>query len=144
MSTQPGPDRQVAFHLGTVLTKSLRDIYGAFDGDLTMALVLGELGLYCAAPLHDTRHDDKRPRNFRCCNAYSISTASGVPPETVRRKLDKLIALGWVIKMEDGNMGLNPQHEPPLTVLFADYHRNMLQAMRDTVAVLEGIETGES
>ena len=59
MSTQPGPDRQVAFHLGKVLTKSLRDIYGAFDGDLTMALVLGELGQYSAAPLHDTRHNKR-------------------------------------------------------------------------------------
>jgi hypothetical protein len=139
MQNQPGPDRQVAFLLGKVLTQSLREIYRFFDGDLTMALVLGELGQYSAAQLHDTR-DNKPSRSFRCCNAYSISTASGVPPETVRRKLDKLIALGWVIKMEGGNVGLNPQHDPPLAIIFSEYNRNMLQAMRETVALLEGIE----
>ncbi|MEI7431672.1 MAG: hypothetical protein WCL27_14550 [Betaproteobacteria bacterium] len=140
MQNQPGPDRQVAFQLGKVLTQALREIYRAFDGDLTMALVLGELGQYSAAPLHDKRHN-QRSRNFRCCNAYSISTASGVPPETVRRKLDKLIALGWIIKTEDGNLGLNPQHDPPLAIVFSEYNRNMLQVMRETVALLEGIES---
>ena len=143
MPTQPGPEQQVAFQIGKVITQSLREIYRAFDGDLTMALVLGELGQYSAAPLHDTRHN-KRSRNFRSCNAYSISTASGVPAETVRRKLDKLPAQGWVIKMEDGSLGLNPQHDPPLAIIFSEYNRNMLQAMRDTVALLEGVELEKS
>ena len=46
--------------------------------------------------------------------------------------------------MEDGSLGLNPQHDPPLAIIFSEYNRNMLQAMRDTVALLEGVELEKS
>jgi len=132
-------EQRIAFQLGKVLTQALRESYRAFDGDLTMALVLGELGQYAAAPSHEDLLN-KRSRNPRGSNAYSISAASGIPRETVRRKLDKLIARGWIIETPDGKLALNPAQDPPLAVLFADYNRQILQAMREAIALVDQIE----
>lgn len=139
MTTPPTFEQRSAFLLGKVMTQALRETYQAFDGDLTMALVLGELGQHAAAPMHEPSHHH-RSRDPRSSNAYSIAAASGIPRETVRRKLDKLIARGWVIETPDGKLGLNLQHEPPLTTLFADYHRRLLLTMREAIALLD--ETG--
>ena len=132
-------EQQIAFHLGKVLTQALRDSYRAFDGDLTMALVLGELGQHAAAPVHEALWN-KRSRNPRASNAYSISAASGIPRNTVRRKLDQLIARGWIIETPDGKLTLNPAQDPPLAALFADYNRQILQTMREAIARVDEIE----
>ena len=36
--------------------------------------------------------------SFFACNALSISEVTGIPRETVRRKLAKLVDLGWIQK----------------------------------------------
>jgi DNA-binding GntR family transcriptional regulator len=33
---------------------------------------------------------------MRGCNAFSLSQATGVPRETVRRKIKQLVKLGWI------------------------------------------------
>ena len=142
MQTSLDVERQIAFHLGKVLTHSLRESYRAFDGDLTMALVLGEIGQYSAAPVHEpVRH--KYLGSFRTCNAHSISIASGIPRETVRRKLDKLLARGWIIEMENGAVGLNPEHEPSLAVVCSDFNHRILQSLRETMGALTKIDDTE-
>lgn len=137
--TQLSPEEEIAFLLGKVMTQALRDLYRAFDGDISMALILGELGEYAAALRHTPLQKNRR-QHLRTSNAHSIAAASGMPRETVRRKLNKLMAKGWIIEMPNGNLGLNPQHEPPLTTLFADYNRRLLEAMRDAVKKLEHLE----
>lgn len=139
MSTPLTSDRLIAFHLGGVMTKALRELYKTFNGDLVMALVLGELGQYVAGPLHDSP-STKRSSKIRSINAYSISIASGIPRETVRRKLDKLLERGWVVETPDGKLGLNLEHDPPLAALFSDYNRQMLKDMRETIERLDRIE----
>jgi predicted ArsR family transcriptional regulator len=37
-------------------------------------------------------------------NAFSISQATGIPRETVRRKIDKLEKKGWVVKNDQGEV----------------------------------------
>ena len=56
------------------MTSRLRAMYQAYDGDLTQYLP---------------------------CNALSISDVTGIPRETVRRKLAKLVDLGWIEKTPD-------------------------------------------
>jgi DNA-binding IclR family transcriptional regulator len=46
---------------------------------------------------------------MRPCNALSISEATGIPRETVRRKIDMLINKGWVYKNEKGHIYLTPE-----------------------------------
>jgi hypothetical protein len=92
----------------------LRHIYAGFDGDLALAIVLGEIGhrqvghLFAdprrvtkemERELHEGRQWDHA---FRHTNAYSISEATGIPRETVRRKVAQLIAMGWVEKSPEG------------------------------------------
>ena len=131
-------EQWIAIHLGRVITRVLRDCYRTFDGDLTMALVFGELGQYVAAPLHEPSRY-RHAHGARGSNVYSISAASGIPRQTVRRKLDRLIARGWIIENPDGKLTLNLAHDPPLATLFADDNRQLLQAMREAVERLERI-----
>ncbi len=86
------------------MTSRLRAMYQAYDGDLTLCLVLGEI-----ASRNTERFIDERrgyiPRSLSApapqllaCNALSISEVTGIPRETVRRKLAKLMDLGWIEK----------------------------------------------
>ena len=38
------------------------------------------------------------------CNAYSIAAATGLPRETVRRKIGRLIELGWICREDNGHL----------------------------------------
>lgn len=87
------------------MTYRLRAMYQAYDGDLTLSLVLGEIAVrntenffperfYGNHTLSQMPQDRKRLP----CNALSISDVTGIPRETVRRKLAKLLELGWIEK----------------------------------------------
>ena len=83
------------------LTLRLRSLYQAFDGDLTMCLVLCEIAMRNTERFYDARNPtsaEPTKEDYLPCNALSISEVTGIPRETVRRKLAKLIKMGWVIK----------------------------------------------
>jgi DNA-binding transcriptional ArsR family regulator len=48
--------------------------------------------------------DSDRTKHLEPTNAFSISQATGIPRETVRRKIDKLEKKGWVTKDEEGGL----------------------------------------
>ena len=128
-------DHELAFHVSEAILPALRELYRTFDGDITLALVLGEIGQYGAASLYlDGRSPDHQPR---CCNALSIAQASGIPRETVRRKLKKLLDAGWIAECQHGGYAINPKAGPTLATRFADYHLNLLVAMRTTIAQID-------
>lgn len=90
----------------------LRTLYQAFDGDIPMALVLGEIGQattrrFTEASRHDALPIESAdagvlPGAERPCNAFSASVASGVPRETARRKVRELAERGWIAPMAGG------------------------------------------
>lgn len=90
----------------------LRALYLAFDGDIPMALVLGEIGQASTRRFTEASRGDKLaiedadagafPGAERPCNALSASMASGVPRETARRKVRELAARGWIVAREGG------------------------------------------
>ena len=99
-------------------------LYEKFDGDLLLALVLGEIairnlqGVFQVRPEEPyTVLDREAERAFveqrfplerlRPANTISIAMATGVPRETVRRKIDKLVERGWVDRHESGHLYLN-------------------------------------
>lgn len=88
------------------MTSRLRAMYQAYDGDLTLCLVLGEIASRNTERFYDERRG-YQPDSFNCqrqylpCNALSISDVTGIPRETVRRKLAKLVDLGWIEKTPD-------------------------------------------
>lgn len=94
-------------------------LYHEFEGDLVMSIVLGEIGHHSVSPVftsrgssdsnHDLRDLWSRKDNQRVlasCNAFSLSAATGIPRETIRRKVRILIKRGWVKQNEKGEMFL--------------------------------------
>lgn len=86
-------------------------IYQLFDGDLAMVIVLGEISHHNMSD-HFNPHALENPRvndihdwrGLEGCNALSISHATGIPRETVRRKITELKRRGWLA--DDGGKGL--------------------------------------
>jgi hypothetical protein len=99
---------EVTYVLGRFFTEHFIRVYKAFDGDLTAAIVLGTIGQYNYRRYYDEIGKDA-PEGFqnlaargahrahaRPCNAMSVSQSTGIPRETVRRKIRELIARGWL------------------------------------------------
>ncbi len=139
LDTPPCAVEIATYQISQTMLHALREIYRLFDGDIVLAMVLGELGQHAISGNHKGGVPGQRAK-LRHSNAHSISAASGIPRETVRRKLDKLLAKGWVIELPDGGLSLNPALDAPLHLQFVDYNRELLAHMRQTVSTLEGIE----
>lgn len=76
-----------------------------FDGDLDAMLILLTLSLgterenWREALLEEADQGGA----VRVTNTLSISHATGIPRETVRRKLEAMEANGWILRDENGN-----------------------------------------
>lgn len=100
--------QEVSYLLGRFMTEHLVRLYEAFDGDLTAAIVLGTIGQYnyrryldsqsagTGEPLSTVLEAGKHVPHARPCNAMSVSQSTGIPRETVRRKIRKLLDKGWL------------------------------------------------
>ena len=69
-------------------------------------MVLGEIASRNTERFYDERRGYQPAsfngeRQYLPCNALSISDVTGIPRETVRRKLAKLVDLGWIEKTPD-------------------------------------------
>ncbi|MEI8164474.1 MAG: hypothetical protein WCI19_15170 [Betaproteobacteria bacterium] len=112
--------------LGTLInrftTGYLRRAYQVFEGDLVMALVFGEIAQYNISRALRTlmAESEKKPQNWRQlvkafelekvapCNALSISEATGIPRETVRRKVRELEARKWLVREGTNRLSVSP------------------------------------
>ncbi len=106
--------RVAALHLARYNLRYLVRLYGAFDGDLLLPIVLGEVGLYnmgglalsdgAGVPSCCTNEDTFDRLALRPCNAFSISSSTGIPRETVRRKVSHLIQHGYIDRDSKGGL----------------------------------------
>jgi hypothetical protein len=99
---------ELAYLLNHYLTEHLVRVSRAFGGDLTAAVVLGTIAHHnlrrfhdevvtkSAESMHDLVQRGAHREYLRPCNAMSVASATGVPRETVRRKIAWLVARGWV------------------------------------------------
>ncbi len=112
--------------LGTLInrftTGYLRRAYQVFDGDLVMALVFGEIAQYnvSRALRKLMAESEKKPQNWKHlvtaftlekvapCNALSISEATGIPRETVRRKVRELEVRQWLRREGSNRLSVAP------------------------------------
>jgi hypothetical protein len=99
---------EFSYLLNHYLTEHLARVNRAFEGDLTAALVLGTIAHQNLRRFHEEvamrspesmqalilsgAHRD----HLRPCNAMSVAASSGIPRETVRRKVAWLVERGWV------------------------------------------------
>jgi hypothetical protein len=94
------------------LTRFLIECRRTFDGDLELFLVLAVIGdrtfsLRMADPAMDyeTWQSGKGPYTKpEQINATSIALYSGIPRETVRRKVQELMQKGWVERDAKGHL----------------------------------------
>lgn len=96
------------------LGRRMKSLYRTFAGDLVMAMVMSEIWQYNLGRYFDRSGAEgatkilnnpvARQAVLPPCNAYSISQVLGVPSETVRRKVFKLVELGWVKRGNDGEL----------------------------------------
>ncbi len=112
--------RQAAIIMARHEIRGLKRFYEAFDHDILLALLLGEIALHNVGALENSRTivamngngngaTESQEASFhgcvlRPCNAYSIAAATGLPRETVRRKIGRLAELGWVVKRSNGHL----------------------------------------
>lgn len=70
---------------------------------MVLCLVLGEIATRNTDLIRPERNDYNRPnapqRQYLPCNALSIEKVTGIPRETVRRKIAKLLDLGWIERL---------------------------------------------
>ncbi len=95
------------------------DVLKAFDGDFRLFLILclvGRATLQARAGLSDngSRAQDGRAEGL---NASDIAFASGIPRETVRRKLADLARRGWLVCDGQGMWRLAPDDDSRATGL---------------------------
>ena len=86
---------QVQYHYVQFLTEHLADCARTFSGDLTKVLVLAVLGQR-HIEAQTSVQKDKAAGQSSAMSASRIADVTGLPRETVRRKLDALSDLGWV------------------------------------------------
>lgn len=89
-------------------------VYECFEGDIALAIVLGEVALHNvsrfqnidkALPPGIAFWDSPDIRKLLLpCNALSISQSTGIPRETVRRKIARLVKLGWMEQNAKGEV----------------------------------------
>jgi DNA-binding transcriptional ArsR family regulator len=89
------------------LSEHLADCARAFDGDLAQLLVLAVLG---QERLEAVRRDGPSAAPS-AMNATRIADVTGLPRETVRRKLARLEARGWIHRVDRAGWVLTSDDE---------------------------------
>lgn len=95
--------------------RSLRRLFEEFERDILLPLLLGEIALHNIGALENSGEAnvgierDRFAAVMRPCNAYSIAAATGLPRETVRRKIVRLVELGWITRHGNGHLFLTPR-----------------------------------
>lgn len=104
----------IAYRMNQFLLPHLAQVYARFGGDIECALILGEIAHYSAEAIFGREPvfegADAIPNEqvkelvgrLKKCNALSISMVTGIPRETVRRKIRWLEQQGWIAKDDKG------------------------------------------
>ena len=105
----------VAIIMARFFLRYLKLLYREFEGDLVLPIVLGEIAHHnlfrfysfkgdCVEINEQSANYPERMKHLEPTNAYSISQVTGIPRETVRRKIDKLQEKGWAVRNDRGEV----------------------------------------
>lgn len=94
-------EEDALFCLSLFVHRYLTAIYDRLGLDLVSLTLLDEIARHNLEPLTKDGctafpRDASQVKKMRGCNAFSLSQATGVPRETVRRKIKQLTDLGWI------------------------------------------------
>lgn len=109
---------EMSFLIGRFMTDHLIRVHRQFEGDLVAALVLATVAnrnmqrYYEDVARKSGEGLDKlvdagdHLAHMRHCNAYSVASATGIPRETVRRKVRWLEQKGWLTVGTRGELSI--------------------------------------
>lgn len=111
---------EISLRMSHFFIRYLNAIYQAFEGDLAAVIVMGEIAHHNVSrgfssqgplpPFKEKLYDDpNRYAKLEPCNAFSLAVATGIPRETVRRKIDHLVKRGWLKREADGGLCMLPE-----------------------------------
>lgn len=141
---------RAAYLFSSFTVPYMRNIYREFGGDMLLNLVLGEIGTRNVGYFFDAAKDSlssetvlndvaEHQRLLRPCNTLSISEATGIPRETVRRKVVMLVKKGWVYKNEKGHIYLTPEVAKHFEDFLFDSIESLLPSAQALLEVLSKI-----
>jgi hypothetical protein len=142
----------IAVMMGHFFLRYLNRLYREFDGDLILPIVLGEIAHHNITKLYSSDgsclkvRDEAdaypdRMKHLEPTNAYSISQATGIPRETVRRKIDKLVKKGWILKNSRGGVAISETVADHFT---EDFNKKLLADLLETSeCIREILEKGK-
>ena len=105
---------QISHLIAEFTVPLMRKLYHQFDGDMVQMIIFGEISLHNVsqffrkggADVPEKLLDDMELRNklMNSCNVLSISEATGIPRETVRRKVDQLLQKGLLYRDKNNRL----------------------------------------
>jgi hypothetical protein len=113
----PANSRLFVYLAAKYLHRIERERRGLYFGDLNLALVAEIIGASGAEPgMRDAAFRQKHQhfntamsvQEQRAVNATSISITAGIPRETVRRKIRRLLKLGYLVEKEPARYVVKP------------------------------------
>lgn len=112
---------QIYFVVFSFICRFNRRDQGLNQRDPVMAMVASEIWLHNIGRLLERNpgcritpalnDDSKRRELLPKCNSYSLAQYLGLPPQTVRRKVQALVDLGWVMRSDKGELSATAAYE---------------------------------
>jgi predicted transcriptional regulator len=110
---------EIATLMGWFFLRYLGRMYEKFEGDFVLAMVLGEIAHHNICHYYSKGKPRTRKKvtgltshqawnDLEPCNAFSLSTATGIPRETIRRKISILVKRGWIQRHSTGGYIILP------------------------------------
>lgn len=136
---------EYTYLVGRFMVEHLVRVHRAFEGDIAAAVVLGTIAHYnyrrfyeevvqhSREPMRDLCARGEHLPLMRPCNAMSVSESTGIPRETVRRKIKWLIARGWVRQEGRDRLCVGPT----VGTEFAQFDAEMLEHFNHLLGMLQ-------
>lgn len=157
LSGSAANSRLFVYMIGNYVHRLERDRRDLYFGDLDLARVAEIIGTAGVEPGMRDAAFRAEHRSFdsvvgvegqRAVNATSIASASGIPRETVRRKLSKLLKLGFIVEKGRARYVLKPGvlQQPERQATFARGMQQTVHFMNECLeqGVLQWVPAGKT
>lgn len=139
-------EHEIALHMSHFFLDYLKNLYREFEGDLAMVIVLAEIahhstsGCFTPGPGSGSAMRLPTANDLPSCSAYSLAAATGLPRETVRRKIARLSDRGWVEKAGRAEVRLTAKVAEYFT---PDFNIRLLDSLLETSDRIRGVLASE-
>jgi hypothetical protein len=132
-----------------MFVRHLLGVYSGFGGDVVAAIVLGEVAHHnLSAMMSGARTPRELSEALRATvgapqpamlptNVFSIAQSTGIPRETVRRKVESLTRRGWLVKDRAGNLFVTAEAGASFSAFHVERMVDLLETARAIDTLLD-------